>query len=64
MMTLNDWTDWGRVHDKSREGGAQGLAGLGILLFDDERSHVVPGLLVVFGVGAVAVRELQGERTM
>lgn len=34
---------------------------LGVLLFDDERSHIVPSLVVVFGVGAVAVRELQPQ---
>lgn len=33
--------------------------GLSVLLFDDERPDVVPGLLVVFGVGSVTVRELQ-----
>lgn len=40
------------------------MAALSILLFDDERSDVVPGFLVVFGVGSVAVRELQGQGTM
>lgn len=35
--------------------------GLGVLLFDDERSDVVPSLVVVFGVRAVAVRELQAQ---
>lgn len=37
---------------------------LSIPLFDNERSDVVPGLLVVFGVGPVAVRELEGENTV
>lgn len=40
------------------------MVALSILLFDDEWSDVVPSFLVVFGVGSVAVRELQGERTM
>lgn len=35
--------------------------GLGVLLFDDERSDIVPSLVVVFGVGPVAVRELQPQ---
>lgn len=35
---------------------------LGVPLFDDERSDIVPGFLVVFGVGAVTVRELEGRR--
>lgn len=46
-------------YDRSGEGRVLRLVGLSILLFDDERSDVVPGLLVVFGVGSVAVRELQ-----
>lgn len=39
------------------------MVSLSVLLFDDERPDVVPGLLVVFGVGSVAVRELQAVRT-
>lgn len=35
--------------------------GLRVLLFDDERSDVVPGFLIVFSVGTIAVRELQGR---
>lgn len=35
--------------------------GLSVLLLDDERSDVVPGLVVVFGVGPVTVRELQAQ---
>lgn len=53
--------NWGRARDKSREGRVLGSAGLSIPLFDNERSDVVPGLLVVFGVGPVTVRELGGE---
>ncbi len=63
MMMINDWTNWGRAHDKSREGGVLRSVGLSVLLFDDERPDVVPGFLVVFGVGSVAVRELQTVRT-
>lgn len=37
------------------------MTGLSVLLLDDERSHVVPGLVVVFGVGPVTVRELQAQ---
>lgn len=32
---------------------------LDILLFDDERSNVVPGLLVVLGVGTITEGKLQ-----
>lgn len=35
--------------------------GLGVTLFDDERPDIVPSLIVVFGVGPVAVRELQPQ---
>lgn len=35
--------------------------GLGVALFDDERSDVVPSLIVVFRVGPVTVRELQPQ---
>lgn len=35
--------------------------GLSVLLLDDERSHIVPSLVVVFGVGPVTVRELQAQ---
>lgn len=37
--------------------------GLGVLLLDDERPDVVPGFIVVFGVGPVAERELKAERS-
>lgn len=46
-------------HDKSGEVGVLRLVFLSILLFYDERSHVVPGLLIVLGVCSIAVRELQ-----
>lgn len=51
------------MHEKTWEAGALRLVALSVLLFDDERPDVVPGLLVVFGVGSVAVRELQGDST-
>lgn len=44
-----------------REGRVLRWLRLRVLLFDDERSNVVPGFLVVFSVGTIAVRELQGR---
>lgn len=41
--------------------GRVNVFGSGVLLFDDERSDIVPSLVVVFGVGPVAVRELQPQ---
>lgn len=35
--------------------------GLSVLFLDDEGSDIVPGLIVVFGVGTVTVRELQAQ---
>lgn len=46
------------------EGGSKAvtqLLGLSVLLLDDEGSNIVPGLVVVFGVGPVTVRELQAQ---
>lgn len=58
-MVINYWTNKGRVYEKWKdERKVLQLGGLSIFLFDDERSHVVPGFIVVFGVGSVAEREL------
>lgn len=57
----------GHPGHERREGGLhtdrqdRGLCSgqLDILLFDDERSNVVPGLLVVLGVGTITEGKLQ-----
>lgn len=46
---------------RSGERGLLGSIRSRVPLFDDERPHVVPRLLVVFGMGSVAVRELQRD---
>lgn len=57
---INDCTRWAWRSDESRR-RLRALV-LSVLLLDDERADVVAGLLVVFGVAAVAVGELQRDR--
>lgn len=44
------------------EGAALWLVDLSIFLLDDEWTDIVPGFFIVFGVGPVTVRELQGKQ--
>lgn len=52
---------WSRKEKAGAGTASERVLALGVPLFDDERADVVPGLVVVFGVGAVAVRKLQPQ---